>query len=77
MFTRIPFMMKVVVTIFEIVIYMIVVVFYHFAYIVHNSLTTNPFFMAEYAHCILIVITGLIFYFMERQTEFNNKINYR
>lgn len=75
-FTRIPFMMKVVVTIFEIVSYM-VVVFYHFQYIVHNSLTTNPFFMAEYAHCILIVITGLIFYLMERQTEFNNKINFR
>lgn len=75
-FTRIPFMMKVVVSTLEAITYM-VILFFQFEYIVHHSLTTNPYFEAEYAHCLLVIITLLSLYFKERQTEFNNKINYK
>ncbi|EDW70306.1 uncharacterized protein Dvir_GJ11622, isoform A [Drosophila virilis] len=75
-FTRIPFMMKVVVSTLEAITYMIIL-FFQFEYIVHHSLTTNPYFEAEYAHCLLVIITLLSLYFKERQTEFNNKINYK
>ncbi|XP_064544819.1 adenylyl cyclase X E-like isoform X3 [Drosophila montana] len=75
-FTRIPFMMKVVVSALEALTYMIIL-FFQYGYIVHHSLTTNPYFEAEYAHCLLVIITLLSLYFKERQTEFNNKINYK
>ncbi|XP_051861885.1 adenylyl cyclase X E-like isoform X9 [Drosophila albomicans] len=75
-FSRIPFVMKLMVTLLEVIIYM-VLIFYQFNYIVHHSLSTNPYFLAEYSHCILILITFLSLCLMERQTEFNDKMNFK
>lgn len=54
-----------------------VIMFYQYGFIVHHSNTTNPNFLSEYAHVTLLFITALSFYLMERQTEFNNKMNFQ
>ncbi|XP_030372668.1 adenylyl cyclase X E-like [Scaptodrosophila lebanonensis] len=74
-FTRIPFMAKTLVGGMETIIYM-VLLFFQFEFIFHHSPTTNPFFFTEYAHSMLIVMTLVSMYLMERQTEFNNKVNF-
>ncbi|XP_023178151.1 adenylyl cyclase X E-like isoform X2 [Drosophila hydei] len=75
-FTRIPFGMKILVGFLETVSYLSIMI-YQYEYVVHNSLTTNPYLISEYAHCLLIVITLCIIFFKERLIEFNNKINYK
>lgn len=74
-FTRIPFMLKAVLAILEVVSYL-VIMFTQYGYIVHQSITTNPNLPAEYAHVILLFITIVSYYLMERQTEFNSKMNF-
>lgn len=54
-----------------------VIMFFQYGFIVHHSNTTNPNFLSEYAHIFLLFITALSFYLMERQTEFNNKMNFQ
>ncbi|KRG06797.1 adenylyl cyclase X E isoform X3 [Drosophila mojavensis] len=75
-FTRIPFNMRIFIGLLEAISYLIIM-FYQYEYVVHTSLTTNPYFLPEYAHCLLILVTLLVIFFKERQTEFDNKINYK
>ncbi|KAH8261504.1 hypothetical protein KR044_010348, partial [Drosophila immigrans] len=75
-YSRVPFFMKVMVTLLEVIIYM-VLIFFQYEYIVHHGLTTNPYFQAEYAHCILILSTFFSLFLMERQAEFNDKMNFK
>ncbi|XP_062132077.1 adenylyl cyclase X E-like isoform X1 [Drosophila sulfurigaster albostrigata] len=74
-FTGIPLTVKIVVGIVEASIYAIVI-FFQYDYLFRNSSSTNPTFDPEICHCLLVSITLLSLYFMERQVEFNNKINY-
>ncbi|XP_043071367.1 adenylyl cyclase X E isoform X2 [Drosophila grimshawi] len=75
-FTRIPIMMKVIVSTLAAITYLIVV-FFQFEIIMHHTFTTNPYLSPEYCHGEFVVIILLKLYFKERQTEFNNKINFK
>lgn len=75
-FTRIPFIMRIVISLVVCVTYLSIML-YQFEYLVHISLTTNPFFKSESAHCLMIISTFLAVYCKERQAEFNNKMNYK
>lgn len=75
-FTRIPFNMRIFIGLLEAISYLIIMI-YQYEYVVHTSLTTNPYLLPEYAHCLLILVTLLVIFFKERQTEFDNKINYK
>ncbi|KAH8405400.1 hypothetical protein KR222_011030, partial [Zaprionus bogoriensis] len=75
LFTRIPFMLKVLIGLLELVIVVVIMVF-QFQFVVHHSITTNPYLISEYAHCMVLLITLLMFYLMERQAEFNDRMNY-
>ncbi|ALC44268.1 ACXA [Drosophila busckii] len=74
-FTRIPMIVKLIASIVEALAYLIIILF-QYDYIVHQSPTTNPYFISEYAHSILVVTTLFSLSLMERQTEFNNKVNF-
>ncbi|XP_064544952.1 adenylyl cyclase X E-like isoform X1 [Drosophila montana] len=74
-FTRIPWMVKIIVSVLEGLTY-VIIMFFQFEYIIHHSKTTNPYFSSEYAHTYIIGITIVSFYLMERQAEFNSKVNY-
>ncbi|KAL7734589.1 hypothetical protein ACLKA6_010897 [Drosophila palustris] len=74
-FTGIPVMVKIVVSVMETITYLIIINF-QFDYLIHHSIPTNPFFAPEYAHGLFTVVTWFIYYYMERQVEFNNKINF-
>ncbi|XP_017862790.1 PREDICTED: adenylate cyclase type 2-like isoform X2 [Drosophila arizonae] len=75
-FTRIPFTMKIIVSLFISVIYSSIFL-YQFDDVINDGGTTNPYFPAEYAHLIMIIFTICTLYLQERQAEFNNKINYK
>ncbi|XP_022216491.2 adenylyl cyclase X E-like [Drosophila obscura] len=74
-FTSIPFVLKIIVSFLMTIAYLIVI-FFQFQFIFHHSATTNPFFAAEYAHSLLIIITFFTLYFKERHAEFTNKVNF-
>ncbi|XP_030571544.1 adenylyl cyclase X E-like isoform X2 [Drosophila novamexicana] len=74
-FTRIPWMVKIIVSVLEGLTY-VIIMFFQFEYVIHHSKTTNPYFLSEYAHSYIIAITIVSFYLMERQAEFNSKVNY-
>jgi len=75
-FTGIPLMAKMVVGLMETTFYL-VVIFFEYDYLIHNSITTNPTFSPENAHALFVVVTFIIYLYMERQVEFNNKINFK
>lgn len=75
-FTRIPWMVKIIVSVLEGLTY-VIIMFFQFEYVIHHSKTTNPYFLSEYAHSYIIAITIVSFYLMERQAEFNSKVNYK
>ncbi|XP_023178144.2 adenylyl cyclase X E-like isoform X2 [Drosophila hydei] len=75
-FTRIPFVLRIIVSVLVCITYLSVMI-HHFEYLVHISLTTNPYLKPEIAHCLMILSTMFTVYFKERQAEFNNKINYK
>ncbi|XP_017872931.1 PREDICTED: adenylate cyclase type 2-like, partial [Drosophila arizonae] len=74
-FTRIPWMVKIIVSVLEGTTYMIIM-FIQFEYVINRSSTTNPYFDSEYAHGFKIMATLGCLYFMERQAEFNSRVNY-
>ncbi|EDW76617.2 uncharacterized protein Dwil_GK15554 [Drosophila willistoni] len=74
-FTRIPFLVKTLVSCIEATTYL-VILFFQYEYVFHHSTTTNPFYNSEYAHCTTIIVALITLYLKERQTEFNSKINY-
>lgn len=75
-YTGIPFPVKFVISSFEVVAYMIVV-FYHFNFKMNNSIATNPTLAPEISHTLLLLLTWCFQWFMERDFEFNNKMNYQ
>ncbi|KAH8405367.1 hypothetical protein KR222_007428, partial [Zaprionus bogoriensis] len=75
LFTRIPFMLKVLIGLLELVIVLVIMVF-QFEFVVHNSTTTNPYLLPEYSHCMVLLTVLIMFYCMERQAEFNDRMNY-
>ncbi|XP_034128891.1 adenylyl cyclase X E-like isoform X1 [Drosophila guanche] len=74
-FTNIPFILKIVVC-FMLTLAYLIIIFFQFEFIFHHSATTNPFFAAEYAHSLLVVITFVTLYLKERHAEFTNKVNF-
>ncbi|KAH8414094.1 hypothetical protein KR222_006383, partial [Zaprionus bogoriensis] len=74
-YTGIPFTMKTVITVMETFTYEILMC-YHYQYIYHSSITTNPSFIPEYSQSLFIIVTWITQYTMEREAEFNNKMNY-
>lgn len=75
-FTRIPFVVRTLVVITQTLTY-ILMVFLYYSYNYHSSVSSNPSLAAEYAHCLLILITAVTAYLKERQVEFANKVNFR
>ncbi|XP_032598459.1 adenylyl cyclase X E isoform X2 [Drosophila grimshawi] len=75
LFARIPWMVKIIVSTLEVATYLLLMLF-QFEYIIHHSSTTNPYFQSEYAHSLILVITLISLYFMQRQAEFNNRVNF-
>ncbi|KAH8419578.1 hypothetical protein KR222_006972, partial [Zaprionus bogoriensis] len=74
-FTGIPFTMKFIVTIIEALSYAIIMLF-EYQYIIRSGISTNPSFHPEYSHTVFLVISWLTQYIMEREFDFNSKINY-
>ncbi|XP_022216504.2 adenylyl cyclase X E-like isoform X2 [Drosophila obscura] len=75
-FTSIPFILKIIVCLLMTMIHL-VIIFFQFEFIFHHSATTSPFFPAEYAHSLLLVITFVTLYLKERHAEFTNKVNFK
>lgn len=75
-FTGIPFVVKQLVSTVEAVAY-VIIVYFQFDFIIHSSMTSNPALNAELSHILFILLTWVFQYFMERDFEFNNKMNYQ
>lgn len=75
-FTHIPFLLKTVVALLQVITYFILI-FMQFDFVFHHSSTTNPFFPAEFAHGFIILITYFTMYLKERQSEFAKKVNFK
>lgn len=69
-------MVKQLVSTFEAVTYIIFVNF-QFDFVVHSSMSTNPALDAEISHVLFVALTWVFQYIMERDFEFNNKMNYQ
>ncbi|XP_017154963.2 adenylyl cyclase X E-like isoform X5 [Drosophila miranda] len=74
-FTSVPFVLKIVVCLLMTISYLVVILI-QFQFVFHHSVTTNPFFSAEYAHSLLVVIAFVTLYLKERHAEFTNKVNF-
>ncbi|XP_052853497.1 adenylyl cyclase X E [Drosophila gunungcola] len=74
-YVHIPFLVKTTMALLLTIAYLLIV-FFQFEFVFHHSVTTNPFFPAEYAHGLLICISLLTMYVKERQIEFTNKVNF-
>ncbi|XP_016971370.1 adenylyl cyclase X E [Drosophila rhopaloa] len=74
-FGHIPFLVKTAMAFLETIAYLMII-FFHFEFVFHHSVTTNPNFKAEYAHALLICVTLIIMFAKERQIEFTNKVNF-
>lgn len=75
-YTGIPFPVKFVVSAFQVFTY-VIVIFFHFNFKMNNSRTTNPTLPPVLAHTLLTLLTWVFQCFMERDFEFNNKMNYQ
>lgn len=75
-FARIPFVMKMGVTLLEGAFFLVVVLL-HYIFIFHHSKTNVPHLPSEIAHCKRILVILITFYLKERRVEFNAKTNFK
>lgn len=75
-YTGIPYPVKFVISSLEVVMY-IIVIFFHYNFKMNNSISTNPTLAPEVAHTLFTLLTWGFQCFMERDFEFNNKMNFQ
>ncbi|KAH8266641.1 hypothetical protein KR018_004798 [Drosophila ironensis] len=74
-FTNIPFRVKTRIGCILVFLYLVIILG-NYVFLFHHSITSNPFFPAEYAHAMAIGITALTVYKKERLFQFACKLNF-